>query len=47
MTFSVHDFSPLPPVTVFKPGKNERALFVAGRKQDRDDFKSLQQQMIP
>lgn len=47
MTFSVHDFSPLPPVTVFKPGNNERALFVAGRKRDRDDFKSLQQQMIP
>lgn len=47
MTFSVHDFQPLPPVTVFKPGNNERALLVARRKQERDDFKSLQQQMIP
>jgi hypothetical protein len=47
MTFSVHDFQPLPPVTVFKPGNNQRALFVAGRKQDRNDYKSLKQQMIP
>jgi hypothetical protein len=47
MTFSVHDFQPLPPVTVFKLGNNERALFVSGLKQNRDDFILLQQRMIP
>ncbi|CAN5881565.1 hypothetical protein BH18ACI4_BH18ACI4_08010 [soil metagenome] len=47
MTFSVHDVPPLPPVTVFKPGNNERALLVAGRKQERADFRSLRQQMMP
>ena len=39
MTFSIHDFPPVPTVRILKD--HERALYVAQRKEERDDFKSL------
>ncbi len=41
MTLSVQDSPPVPPVSVLNPIRDERALYVASRKEQRDDFKSL------
>ena len=39
MTYSIHDFPPVPAVRILSD--HERALYVARRKEERDDFKSL------
>ena len=39
MTYSIHDFPPVPKVRILSD--QERALSVARRKEERDDFKSL------
>lgn len=39
MTYSIHDFPPVPAVRILSD--KERALYVARRKEERDDFKSL------
>jgi hypothetical protein len=41
MTYSIHDFPPVPTVRVLKSSEQERAFHVARRKEERDDFKSL------
>lgn len=41
MTFSIHDFPPVPTTKVLRSSDQERALHVARRKEERDDFKSL------
>jgi len=41
MTFALQDFFPLPSVSVLDSTKNEHALYVAGKKADRDDYKTL------
>ncbi|HEU4875607.1 MAG TPA: hypothetical protein VFT44_21030 [Pyrinomonadaceae bacterium] len=41
MTYSIHDFPPVPTVRILKSSDQERAFRVARRKEDRDDFKSL------
>lgn len=41
MTFSIHYFPPVPTTRVLKPSEQEHALYVAQRKEERDDFKSL------
>jgi hypothetical protein len=41
MTFSIHDFPPVPLVTVLVSTQNDRALYVAKRKEQRTDYKSL------
>lgn len=41
MTYSIHYFPPVPTVKVLNPAKQERILYVANRKEQRDDFKSL------
>ena len=41
MTFSIHDFPPVPPVTILDSTQNERALYVAKLKEQRSDYKSL------
>ena len=39
MTYSIHDFPPVPRVRILSD--QERAFYVARRKEERDDFKSL------
>ena len=39
MTYSIHDFPPVPKVRILSD--QERALYVARRKEERDDFKAL------
>lgn len=39
MTYSIHDFPPVPTVRILSD--QERALYVARRKEERDDFKYL------
>jgi hypothetical protein len=46
MTYAVHDFPPVPAVRILKPQDDERALNVAGRKEEREDFKSLSAQWV-
>jgi|SRR5215213_686498 len=41
MTYSIHDVPPVPTVRILKPLDQERALYVAKRKEEREDFKSL------
>jgi len=41
MTYSIHDVPPVPAVRILKSLDHERAFYVARRKQERDDFKSL------
>jgi hypothetical protein len=41
MTYSIHDFPPVPITRILKPLEQERAYYVARRKEERDDFKSL------
>lgn len=41
MTYSIHDFPPVPTVRILKSSAQERAFHVARRKEERDDFKSL------
>ena len=41
MTYSIHYFPPVPTVRILKSLDQERAVFVARRKEERDDFKSL------
>jgi hypothetical protein len=41
MTYSIHYFPPVPATRVLKPLDQERAFYVARRKEERDDFKSL------
>ncbi len=41
MTYSIHYFPPVPTTRVLKPLDQERAFYVARRKEERDDFKSL------
>ena len=41
MTYSIHDFPPVPTTRILKPLDHERAFYVARRKEQRDDFKSL------
>jgi len=41
MTYSIHDFPPVPTTRILKPLDHERAFYVARRKEARDDFKSL------
>ena len=41
MTYSIHDFPPVPTVRILKSSEQERAIHVARRKEERDDFKSL------
>ena len=39
MTYAIHDFPPVPTTRILKD--QERAFYVARRKEERDDFKSL------
>jgi hypothetical protein len=41
MTYSIHYFPPVPTVKIFDPSRQERTLYVAQRKEQREDFKSL------
>ena len=41
MTFSIIDTPPVPPVTILNAMNSDRALYVASRKEQRDDYKSL------
>lgn len=41
MTYSIHYFPPVPTVRILKPLDQERAFYVAQRKEEREDFKSL------
>ena len=41
MTYSIHDFLPIPTVRILKSSDQERAFYVAGLKEAREDFKSL------
>lgn len=41
LTYSIHDFPPVPTVRILKSSAQERAFHVARRKEERDDFKSL------
>lgn len=41
MTFSVHDFLPVPAVRVLQPVDQEHAFYVAQKKEAREDFISL------
>lgn len=41
MTYSIHYFPPVPTTRILKPLDHERAFYVARRKEERDDFKSL------
>ena len=41
MTYSIHDIPPVPKTRVLKPLDQERAFYVARRKEERDEFKSL------
>lgn len=41
MTYSIHYFPPVPTTRVLKSIDQERAFYVARRKEERDDFKSL------
>jgi hypothetical protein len=40
-TFSTHSTFPLRPINLLAPGENVHGWYVAGRKQEREDFKSL------
>ena len=40
-TYSFHDFLPVPTVRILNSSADERAWYVAQRKAERDDFKSL------
>ena len=40
-TYSIHDFPPVPTTRILNPLDQERAFYVARRKEERDDFKSL------
>jgi hypothetical protein len=41
MTYSIHDFPPVPTVRILRSSDQERAFHVARRKEELDDFKSL------
>jgi len=41
MTYSIHDFPPVPAVKILNSSAAERAWYVAQRKTEREDFKSL------
>jgi len=41
MTYSIHDIPPVPATRILKSMEQERALFVARRKEQRADFKAL------
>lgn len=41
MTYSIHYFPPVPTTRILKPLDQERAFYVARRKEEREDFKSL------
>lgn len=41
LTFAIHDFPPVPTTRILKSSDHERALYVAHRKEQRADFKSL------
>jgi hypothetical protein len=41
MTYSIHYFPPVPTVRILNSSDNERALYVARRKEERADFRSL------
>ncbi|HJP92098.1 MAG TPA: hypothetical protein VJ875_09100 [Pyrinomonadaceae bacterium] len=41
MTYSIHDFLPVPTVKILNSSAQERALYVAQLKSEREDFKSL------
>ena len=41
LTFAIHDFPPVPTTRILKSSDHERALYVARRKEERADFKSL------
>lgn len=41
MTYSIHYISPVPTTRILNPMDQERAFYVARRKEERDDFKSL------
>ena len=41
MTYSIHYVPPVPTVRILRPLDQERALYVAKRKEEREDFKSL------
>lgn len=41
MTYSIHNFLPVPTTRILKPSDQERAYYVARLKEERDDFKSL------
>ena len=41
MTYSIHDFPPIPTVKVLNAAANERARYVAAQKAGREDYKSL------
>ncbi|HKY44790.1 MAG TPA: hypothetical protein VJM50_16990 [Pyrinomonadaceae bacterium] len=45
MTYSIHDFPPVPTVKILSD--QERAFYVARRKEERDDFKSLTVSPLP
>jgi hypothetical protein len=40
-TLSTHEQYPLPPISLLSPTENVHGWYVAGRKQEREDFKSL------
>lgn len=44
LSFSTHEGPPLPPITLMNPSSNDHAWYVAGRKEERDDFKKLREQ---
>jgi len=41
MTYSIHDFLPVPTVKILNSSADERAWYVAQRKTEREEFKSL------
>jgi hypothetical protein len=41
MTYSIHDIPPVPTTRVLKPLDQDRAFYVAKRKAEREEFKSL------
>ena len=41
MTYSIHYFPPVPTTRILRTLDHERAFYVARRKEERDDFKSL------
>ncbi len=43
-TFSTHDAPPLPPITFLPVSGDVHGWYVAGRKQEREDFKALSRQ---